>query len=71
MVRIQGIATEVVPVLKDLSHEEELKEIQLTKLEIRREDLIIGYRLTNELEETNRNDPPIIPERKAGYIMGH
>ena len=64
--RIQRIATKVVPELEDFTYEERLKEIQLITLKEGRErgDLIIIYKLMNNLEETDRKD--IILRRKKG-----
>ena len=51
--RIQRITTKIVPELKNLTYEEKIKEMQLT-FRVRRErgDLIVIYKLVNNLEET-------------------
>ena len=69
----QRLATPMVPNLEDLTHEERLKEIQLITLKerIKRGDLIIIYKLMNNLEETDRKDPILRRKREAEYLKGH
>ena len=52
--RIQRITTKIVPELKNLTYEEKIKEMQLT-FRVRRErgDLIVIYKLVNNLETLN------------------
>ena len=58
--RVQRAATRMVPELSDLEYEERLKKINLPKLEERRErgDLIMIYKLINEIEEVDTSDMP-------------
>ena len=56
--RVQRAATRMVPELSNLEYEERLEEMNLPKLEERRErgDLIMLYKLMNEIEEVDMSD---------------
>ncbi len=71
--RIQRIATNMVPELKDLTYEERLEEMKLSTPGKRRErgDLITVYKLMNNLEEIDRKDLILRGGREAGYLRGH
>ena len=63
----------MVPELEDLTYEERLKEMHLTKLKERRErgDLITLYKLMNHLEETDRKNLIFRRKGEARHLRGH
>ena len=70
--RIQRIATKMVPELKDLTYEENLKEMLVNILKERRErrDLITIYELMNNLEEADIRDLILRSRGEAGNLKG-
>jgi len=71
--RVQRAATRMVPELSDLEYEERLKKINLPKLEERRErgDLIMIYKLINEIEEVDTSDMIQRVNEDYGNTRGH
>ena len=71
--RIQRIATNMVPDLEHLTYEERLKEMHLTTLKERRErgDLIIIYKLMNDLEGTERKNLKMKRKEEDKYLREH
>ena len=62
-----------MPELEDLPYEERLKEMHLTTSRERRErgNLIIIYKLMNNLEETDRKDLILRRKGEAKNLRGH
>ena len=62
----------MVPQLEDLTYQERLKEMHLTLIERReRSDLIIIYKLMNNLEETDKKNFILRRKGEAKNLRGH
>ena len=71
--RIQRMSTKMVPDLEDLTYEGILNEMLLTTLKERMErgDLIIIYKLMDNLEETYQKDQIMKRKGETRYLRGH
>ena len=70
--RIQRVATNMVPELRDLMYEEKLKEMGLPTLQDRKERgyLITSYKIVNAIEKFEKQDFVVMNE-KPGQTRGH
>ena len=71
--RVQRAATKMVPELRDLAYDERLREMELPTLQARRErgDLIMMYKVVNDMERIDRGDLVLERERLSQRTRGH